>query len=341
MARHLPALLTAALLPLGASGVGLLRAVHGQSTAAARMPRERLAGGGRMPMSGIGLSAVKGSRAHDATLEFLRAGGRLLDTAEHYGNHGQVGAAIREAAKSHEVRREDIFLTTKLPQTLFDRENATRWVKTMLHDLGVDYVDLVLLHTAGSPFKSPEQGFGITGCKTWSQCRRQAWLALSDARDAGQIRAVGVSNFGPRQMRELIGLKRAPIAMNQLEYNPWVPKPWRSAVDFCRKSGIGVTAFNSIGGGPRKGKKFLQDDRVRLISRAHGKTPQQVLLRWATQNDVHVIAGTSNPSHMRDNLALFDFNLTAEEMASLDAVPKAEWAARVKNQKVHTPDLIP
>jgi len=85
----------------------------------------------------------------------------------------------------------------------------------------------------------------------------------------------------------------------------------------------------------------LQDDRVRLISKAHDKTPQQVLLRWATQHDVHVIAGTSNPAHMRDNLAIFDFELTAEEMASLDSVPKAEWAARVKNQKVHTPDLIP
>mmetsp|Transcript_179 Transcript_179/g.568 ORF Transcript_179/g.568 Transcript_179/m.568 type:complete len:340 (-) Transcript_179:142-1161(-) len=339
MAHHLHALMTLALLPPGASGMGL-RAAHEPNADAARMPRQRLAGGGQMPMSGIGLSAVKGTRAHDATLEFLRAGGRLLDTAEHYGNHGQVGAAIREAIKDHGVRREDVFLTTKLPQTLFERGNATRWVKTMLHDLGVDYVDLVLLHTGGSPFKSPEQ-LGITGCKTWSQCRRQAWLALSDARDAGQIRAVGVSNFGPRQMRELIDLKRAPIAMNQLEYNPWVPKPWRLAVDFCRKNGVGVTAFNSIGGGLRKGKKFLQDDRVRLISKAHDKTPQQVLLRWATQHDVHVIAGTSNPAHMRDNLAIFDFELTAEEMASLDSVPKAEWAARVKNQKVHTPDLIP
>ncbi|CAK0844938.1 unnamed protein product [Prorocentrum cordatum] len=128
MAHHLHALMTLALLPPGASGMGL-RAAHEPNADAARMPRQRLAGGGQMfwqpqPMSGIGLSAVKGTRAHDATLEFLRAGGRLLDTAEHYGNHGQVGAAIREAIKDHGVRREDV--SGRLRRTLSRARNIGR-----------------------------------------------------------------------------------------------------------------------------------------------------------------------------------------------------------------------
>jgi len=265
MAHHLHALMTLALLPPGASGMGL-RAAHEPNADAARMPRQRLAGGGQMPMSGIGLSAVKGTRAHDATLEFLRAGGRLLDTAEHYGNHGQVGAAIREAIKDHGVRREDVFLTTKLPQTLFERGNATRWVKTMLHDLGVDYVDLVLLHTGGSPFKSPEQ-LGITGCKTWSQCRRQAWLALSDARDAGQIRAVGVSNFGPRQMRELIRPEASPDRHESARVQP-----------------VGSEAV-------AVGRRLLPEERCR----GHGFQ----FHRWRTSEGQEILAGRPREAHLK------------------------------------------
>lgn len=303
-----------------------------------------------MPMAGLGLpkcepDAARGDdcreKARNATLEFLLLGGRLLDTALAYENHRAVGAAIQEAVDKHGVRREDIFVSSKINPDWFSTGNVTRAVRRTLDELGLEYVDLLLLHHPGRAGRTPAQA-RIAGCDSWRQCRRDAWLALSRARDDGLVRSAGVSNFGPRQISELLELGAAPVSSHQQELHPWVPRAWRQAADFCRDHGIEVTAYAAIGGGRSKqykGGKFLASSAVDAIAKSHGRSPSQVLLRWAVQSGVHVIPRSFNPQHMRQNLDIFGWALSDEEMRELGSVPEEQ--RKPQYEYMHTPDRIP
>lgn len=303
-----------------------------------------------MPMAGLGLpkcepDAARGDdcreKARNATLEFLLLGGRLLDTALAYDNHRAVGAAIQEAVDKHGVRREDIFVSSKINPDWFGTGNVTRAVRRTLDELGLEYVDLLLLHHPGRAGRTPAQA-RIAGCDSWRQCRQDAWHALSRARDDRLVRAVGVSNFGPRQISELLELGAARVSSHQQELHPWVPKVWRQAADFCRDHGIEVTAYAAIGGGRSKqykSGKFLASSTVDAIAKSHGRSPSQVLLRYAVQSGVHVIPRSFNPEHMRQNLDIFGWALSDEEMREIGSVPEGQ--RKPQYDYMHTPDRIP
>mmetsp|Transcript_87125 Transcript_87125/g.281342 ORF Transcript_87125/g.281342 Transcript_87125/m.281342 type:complete len:155 (+) Transcript_87125:822-1286(+) len=135
-----------------------------------------------------------------------------------------------------------------------------------------------------------------------------------------QIRHLGVSNFGERQISELLALGGAPVEANQIEYHPWVPELHLQTAEFCHRHGIVVTAYGSMGSAGSAAQMVTQDE-LQEMGRAHGKTGGQVLLRWAVQRNVSVIPGTSNPNHMSENLRIFDFSLNAQDMAMLDSIP--------------------
>lgn len=281
----------------------------------AGVPSLPLLGGGRMPIVGLGLCCrptAKGDAVRQGVLDFLLMGGRHLDDATIYGNHREVGLGIRQAVALG-VPREEVFLTTKIPPNRFGFEETLAWIPEMLEELGLEYVDLVLLHMAGVPDGAE--------CGEPRACRQETWLALQRARAKGQIRHLGVSNFGPRQMSELFALGGAPIEVNQLEYHPWVPEVHRQAAAWCHERGIAVTAYGSMGSMQLAGQLLTQDALLQ-VGRMHGKTPGQVLLRWALQQNVSVIPGTGNPRHMAENLGVFDFELGPEALAILGAVPE-------------------
>jgi len=280
-----------------------------------------------MPMSGVGLccrQSANGDPVRQGVLDFLLLGGRLLDDAQLYNNHREVGQGVREAV-SLGVPREEVFMTTKIWPDDFGFEQATAWVDSMLGELGLEYVDLVLLHAAKVDDALP--------CGSGKQCRQETWLALQRAQKKGKIKHLGVSNFGARQMQELIDLGGSPIEVNQFEYHPWVPKIHRETAEWCHQHGIVVTAYGSMGSARLAGQ-MMSIGALQQIGAQYGKTPGQVLLRWAVQNNVTVIPGTSNPKHQAENLRLFDFELSANDMASLDSIPEDQYM----NHFGHVPD---
>eukprot|EP00439_Symbiodinium_sp_Y106_P056280 s5458_g7.t2 len=271
----------------------------------------------------LGFSEICGDAARQGVLDFLLQGGRHLDTAQIYGNHKEVGAGVRQALERG-VPREEIFLTTKIWPDDFGWERTMAWVPRMLDELGLEYVDLVLLHMARADGKD---------CGAPKQCRQETWLALQRFQNKGQIRALGVSNFGPRQMQELADLGGAPVAANQLEYHPWVPDVHRKTVDWCHRNGVAVTAYGSMGSNSYA-PQIISQGALQQIGDWHGKTAGQILLRWAIQQNVSVIPGTSNPKHQSENLQIFDFELGSQETALLDGIPESERMLYFG----HTPD---
>eukprot|EP00933_Yihiella_yeosuensis_P051348 TRINITY_DN49272_c0_g1_i1.p1 TRINITY_DN49272_c0_g1~~TRINITY_DN49272_c0_g1_i1.p1 ORF type:complete len:387 (+),score=33.11 TRINITY_DN49272_c0_g1_i1:48-1208(+) len=276
----------------------------------------------KMPMSGLGLCCRLGAVGEDATssvLWFLLLGGRHLDTAERYYNHGAVGKGIQRAIKRG-IPRSEIFLTTKIPPYLYGAEAVREWIPQAIKELGVEYLDLVLLHSPGAASEGHRLYVNVTACGkgNLTRCRQETWRALTDFRAQGLIREIGVSNFGPRQMKELRLPGTAPIAVNQLEYHPWIPDVHRKTVEWCHQNGVAVTAYCSVGG-IEHAQVATGLEKMRAIGKRHGKTGGQVLLRWAIQKNVSVIPGTSNPTHMRENLALWDFQLSPEEMNLIDS----------------------
>eukprot|EP00927_Polykrikos_kofoidii_P049368 TRINITY_DN43433_c0_g1_i1.p1 TRINITY_DN43433_c0_g1~~TRINITY_DN43433_c0_g1_i1.p1 ORF type:complete len:375 (+),score=40.14 TRINITY_DN43433_c0_g1_i1:76-1200(+) len=274
-----------------------------------------LDGHGRLPLAGLGLCcrpSAHGDAVRQGVLDYLIMGGRLLDSASLFENHYEVGIAVRQAIALG-VPRSEIFIVTKIWPTEFGMESTVAWSHRVLRELGFDYIDLVLLHAAGVP--------GGLVCGSARACRQETWRALSDVRAKGLIRSLGVSNFGPRQIGEIIALGAAPITVNQLEYHPWVPQVHRDTVMWCHQHNIAVMAYGSLGGSGLAQHVFLRDP-LRQLGRRHKKSVAQVLLRWAVQRNVSVIPGTSCPRHMAENLRIFDFELSRGEMHVLDSLPE-------------------
>lgn len=288
-----------------------------------------LPGGAKMPANGIGMccrpSAYDPVSVHRSVLWFLLQGGRHIDTAAVYGNHESVGLGIRDAI-ARGVPREEIFLTTKIFPDSFGYQSSIDKAHRMLQELGVDYIDLVLLHApvklnpmiivkylaGGKEFKlgdDPE----MVGYRT------DTWKGLSTLREKGLIRNLGVSNFNIKQMKEIQSLRLAPIAANQMQYHPWVPQLIKDAVNYCHEHKIVVTGYFSLGGHDNKRKAF-ELETLNDIAKQHGRRQAQVLLRWSLQKNVSIIPGTGNAKHMADNLGTYGFSLSDEDMKRLDSM---------------------
>jgi diketogulonate reductase-like aldo/keto reductase len=201
------------------------------------------------PMLGLGLccraTAYDFHSVSRSVLWYLLKGGRHLDAAYLYMNNEAIGHAIAAAAERG-VQRSELFVTSKLGPRFYSGNEVDVEVRTMLKQLGLDYLDLVLLH-------HPE-GFGPLGrCRngTAVECRVNAWTKLSALRDAGLVRNIGVSNFGISQIEELEKLGLAPVSVNQIQYNPWAPDWQQEVVDYCQKHSIAITAWSPFQVGPR------------------------------------------------------------------------------------------
>lgn len=275
-----------------------------------------------MPANGLGLccrpSAYDFETVRRTVLWYLLQGGRHLDTADVYINHGAVGEAIRQAV-SLGIPRSEIFVTTKIFPSFFGKDLAVKSVHRYLKELGLEYIDLVLLHFPSHPLGR----FGECKGKEWKECRVETWQALSKLRDGGYIREMGVSNFNVRQMEEIDALGAAPIAASQFCYNPWATDWLVQVAAHCHKHGIVATAYSSLGAYFQKAKPQTVVTLKNMAS-SHNSTVSQILLRWALQKNMTVIPGTGNPKHMRENLAVYDLALSSDEMSKLDGLRSDE-----------------
>lgn len=282
-----------------------------------------LPGNEKMPQNGIGMccrpTAYDNELVRRTILWYLLSGGRHIDTAHLYLNHKAIGEGIKMAI-ARGVPRKEIFVTTKVDARNFG-PNATRNVVNLaLEDMDLEYIDLVLMHMPSWIYMTGE-------CKTMklttSDCREETWKTLSKIRNEGLVKNVGVSNFNIRQLKEIQALKLAPIASHQMEYNLWAPDHTVEVFEYCQQNKIAVTAYSSLGG-IFQNAKTKTIDKLNEIANAHDKSVFQIMLRWALQKNAAVIPGTGNPKHMVENLDVYKFKLSKEEMSQLDALRSDE-----------------
>ncbi|QRN95022.1 aldo/keto reductase [Archangium violaceum] len=252
----------------------------------------KLNNGVRMPRLGLGVfRAPRGEVTRAAVSAALAAGYRHIDTARIYGNERDVGLAVRESG----LPREEIFVTTKLWNEDQGHDSTLRACERSLKDLGLEYVDLYLVH------------WPVPGR------RLESWRALEQLLSDGKCRAIGVSNFLEHHLDELLGRAKVVPAVNQVEQHPFLYQP--SLLRYCADKGIAVEAYSPLTKGLRLG-----DPRVVELARKHGKSPAQVLIRWCLQHDMVVIPKSVHEARIRENASVFDFTLSPEEMRRLDGL---------------------
>jgi len=279
-----------------------------------------LPGGQKMPQQGIGMccraTAYDDVLAYRTVLWYLLLGGRHIDGAHLYLNHKAIGKAIAEAIRRG-VPREEIFVTTKIFPTHFGYMSTIMNLDKYLFDLGLEYVDLVLLHFPSVPaLSSPCKEEG----KTPTECRIDTWKALSEMRERGLIKNAGVSNFALKHIHELEEASianKAPIANNQIQFHPFEPDYVMETVEYCQKHNITITAYSPLGGMMDKDRAMANDVLNKLSSKYERKV-SQIMLRWATQRGCAVIPGTGNPDHIKENLSIFGFTLSDDDMNTLN-----------------------
>ncbi|MFJ8577325.1 aldo/keto reductase [Micromonospora sp. NPDC093277] len=253
-------------------------------------PTVVLPGEVRMPLLGFGTWQATGKAGYDAVLAALDAGYRHIDTATMYGNEREVGRAVKESG----LRREDVFITTKLPPEAVGRERET--IEASLAALDTDYVDLWLIHW---PPTSAGEGIPV-------------WRELLAARDEDMARAVGVSNHGISQIDELIQATEENPAVNQIRWSPALYD--RQVHAAHRDRGVVLEGYSPLRA------TDLSDPVLVRIAAAHNASPAQVVLRWHIDHEIVVIPKSVHPERIRANADVFGFSLTAEEMRDIDAL---------------------
>ena len=293
----------------------------------------RLANGNRMPAVGLGFWKIDPDQAASAVEDAIRCGYRHLDCACDYGNEPEVGAGLRQVLQSGLCKREDLWVTSKMWNTYHAPEHVRPALQRSLHDLQLDYLDLYLIHfpialqyvpfekcyppgwfhdpDANPPHMEPAR---VPICETWR--------AMEDLLRAGLVRNIGVCNFNISLLRDMLAYAQIAPAMLQVELHPLLAQ--EKLLRFCREQGVAVTAFSPLGaasyfslGMAEPGESVLEQPVVRKAASRHGKTPAQVVLRWGVQRGTAVIPKTTRPERLRENLAIFDFALSADEMAAI------------------------
>lgn len=256
----------------------------------------RLNNGIEMPILGIGTFTLTNEQASDSVFWALSDGYHLIDTAAAYNNEEGVGEGIRRAIESGVVEREDIFLTTKLWPSAYNMEG----IDAALERLGVDYIDLLLLHQPIGDYISGYQ-------------------AMEQAVAEGKVRAIGLSNFRPDQFAEIMEIATITPAVNQVETHPYYQEV--EMMEYLDQFGTVLEAWYPLGGRGNTQTMFA-DETISAIAETHGKSSAQIILRWHLQAGHIAIPGSNNPDHILENISIFDFELTDEEMAAMTAIDR-------------------
>ena len=255
----------------------------------------------KMPMLGYGTFQVTdAAECKNSVLEAIRAGYRLIDTAQAYGNEEAVGAGIKAALNEGLCTRSELFITTKAWFRSFETEDCRKSLDESMKKLGVKYIDMVLLHWA----------FGNVYA---------AWRVLEEYYKAGKIKAIGVSNMEADRFIDLINFNEVKPALNQIETHLYCQR--LEEKEWLEKYGIAHQAYSPLGQG--RANEMFSEPAVKELAEKYGKMPAQVLLRFLVQSDVAVIPKSVHTERIRENIDIFDFELTEDEMLSLQALDKA------------------
>lgn len=250
------------------------------------------ANGATIPLIGLGTWQLSGDVCVNIVGEALKIGYRHVDTAAMYGNEAEVGEGMRASG----IRREDVFLTTKVWRDNLHAKDFRASVEASLKKLKFDYVDLILIHW-------PNESVPLD----------ETLGAMADVKRAGLVKHIGVSNFTVRLIEEAVAKSKEPIVANQIELHPFLDQT--TVIDACRRHGIAVTAYCPIARGSAAGDQVLA-----RIGAAHGKSAAQVSLRYLVQQGIIAIPRTSKAARLNENFAVFDFSLSDAQMNEVHAL---------------------
>ena len=256
--------------------------------------------GYEMPIMGLGTYALDYDTCVSSVKALLQNGGRLIDTAYMYGNEDAVGEGVRQAMEEYGIPREDIFVITKIYPSQFDDPEAA--IDMALDKLDIGYIDMMLLHYPGS---------GDV----------KAYKAMEKYVEKGKIRSLGLSNWYVEELTNFLPQINITPALVQNEIHPYYQE--QDVVPFIQEKGIVVQCWYPLGGRGYT-SELLGDETIKSIAEAHGVSSAQVILRWNLQRGIVVIPGSGNPDHIKENLDLFGFELTEDEMEQISVLDRGE-----------------
>ena len=259
----------------------------------------KLNSGYEMPILGLGTWTLSNEEAENSVYHALKDGFRLIDTARYYQCETGVGKGIKKAVEEGIVKREDVFVTSKIMPS--DYERAAQGINDSLRDLGLDYIDLMLIHQPGSNDEA-------------------VYKAMEQAVRDGKVRFIGISNYyTPEAFDEVMSYAQIPPAVIQNENHIYYQNT--ALQEYVRKYGVVVESWYPFGGRGHTSENF-NNETITAIAKSHGKTSAQIILRWHLQAGYIAIPGSSNPDHIAENYRIFDFELTDDEMRQIAAVNK-------------------
>ena len=245
--------------------------------------------GVEMPLLGLGVYNMHGTEAIQATSTAIEIGYRLIDTAEMYFNEKEIGIALKES----NTKRSELFVTTKVNNSNQGYDSTLKAFDESLRLLDVEYVDLDLIHW---PIKGK---------------RKETWKAIEKIYQEGRARAIGTGNYLIPFLKELEEYASITPAVNQIEFSPYLMM--KHELDYCRLKKIQLQAYTPL----LRGKRF-NDERLVALANKYGKTPAQIILRWAIQQNISSIPKSSNRNRLSENFNIFDFQLSNEDIAQLN-----------------------
>lgn len=303
----------------------------------------KLNNGHSMPIVGFGLWKVDNATCADTVYNAIKTGYRLFDGACDYGNEKEAGEGVARAIKDGLVKREDLFLVSKLWNSFHDGERVEPICKKQLADWGIDYFDLYIVHfPVALKYVDPEvrypPGWAVDGkddVQTSNASIQETWTAMENLVNKGYAKSIGISNFQGSLILDLLRYAKIRPATLQIEHHPYLVQP--TLLTLAKAEGIAVTAYSSFGPqsfielGWQKASDtpvLFEHPVVTEAAKKHDKTPAQVLLRWATQRGIAVIPKSNNQNRLKQNLEVTSFDL---EKSELDAISGLDRNLRFNN----------
>lgn len=276
----------------------------------------QLNNGNKIPTIGFGTYKAQEDEGIASVKKAIEAGYRLIDTAAKYENEEAVGKAIKQSG----IAREELMITTKLWRENLGYESTKKAFETSLAKLDLDYIDLYLIHWPAN----------AKNYENWQKANNDSWRAMEELVKEGKIKNIGVSNFWPEHLEPLLEAAEIKPVINQIEFHPgyWQPELTR----YCKEKNILVEAWSPLARG-----KVFESEEIKVIAKKYYKSVAQICLRWILEHNALVIPKSSTPERIEDNFDIFDFQLNAEDIKTIDNLPQMGFSGELPN---HWPDRV-